>query len=202
MSSLLEMDWGPEAEATKRAFLQRWKNDIKANGDGKLLAAAGDNVFKYLFNAVTDVVNSKSWKGMYSGPGTQWAGAATTDVIAAALWSDGSRGCQESPLDSGPGCQWWPCVVLNSELALVPFYCPGLAYPRARPKWGAHRTRLWFVAWLAPHLVEATPLSPQVAPPPVAPQNFNTSTVTIEEVIEPPESEDEASTLSEWDLVD
>ena len=191
MSSLLEMDWGPEAEATKRAFLQRWKNDIKANGDGKLLAAAGDNVFKYLFNAVTDVVNSKSWKGMYSGPGTQWAGAATTDVIAAALWSDGSRGCQESPLDSGPGCQWWPCVVLNSELALVPFYCPGLAYPRARPKWAAHRSRLRFVAWL----------SPQVAPPPVASQNFNTSTVTIEEVIES-EPEDEASTDSEWDLVD
>ena len=92
-------------------------------------------------------------------------------------------------------------MVLNSELALVPFYCPGLAYPRARPKWGAHRTRLWFVAWLAPHLVEATSLSPQVAPPPVASQNFNTSTVTIEEVIES-EPEDEASTDSEWDLVD
>ena len=180
VASFPHMDWGLRASETKAAFYESWKHEIARNGDAQLLCASDHDVHMYLYNAVKDVMSTKSWKGLCSGPGTQWASAAPANTVAALLWSDGSRGSQESPLDEGSqaGCRWWPCVVVPSDQTQKAFYCPGLAWNRARPRWAAHQTRLRLVAWLAPGGAHDEPPTP----PPVAPPVFNTSTVTIEEL--------------------
>ena len=58
-------------------------------------------------------------------------------------WCDGcSRASQTAPLAlNDPGCRWWPCIVAIDSNDTIPFYCPALAWQRARP-WTIHRSRV------------------------------------------------------------
>ena len=61
------------------------------------------------------------------------------------IWASGkSEAAQCTPLDlDEPGC-WWPCLVslIPDHRGLLPFYCPALAWMKARP-WFAHPSRVW-----------------------------------------------------------
>ena len=48
---------------------------------------------------------------------------------------------QTAPLALNDSGRWWPCIVAIDSNDTIPFYCPALAWQRARP-WTIHRSRV------------------------------------------------------------
>jgi hypothetical protein len=80
----------------------------------------------------------------------QWYHAKNESVLNCVVWSNGtSEGAQCTPYSfaettRSSGFRWWPCIVLETTLALKGFYCPVLAVNDSRP-WYTHHSRLWYV---------------------------------------------------------
>ena len=72
-----------------------------------------------------------------------WA-AGPSNCVPAFVWADGSQ--QQQLTEYGTQqlteyAKWWPCIVLVCDGKVWPFYCPALAWQRARP-WGVHPSRV------------------------------------------------------------
>lgn len=74
------------------------------------------------------------------------SGLSMGTVERAVIWANGSsESSQCRPLSLNEiDSQWWPCVVcsLPDDRGCLPFYCPALAWQRARP-WYAHHSRVF-----------------------------------------------------------
>ena len=138
------MNWG---RADPIDFYARWRNEIR-NRDSLALAryAAGhdnpaEDVYRYLAMRVWELVNEIRRIGEAG-----WSFRQQNVVLPCLVWADGGRGSQMTPYRGAqPYEQWWPCVVVPIPEAtkgqLLPFYCPALAWARARP-WHVHLSRL------------------------------------------------------------
>lgn len=168
---LRPMDWGADEAGAKASFLAKFSQMIKMNDPTNWQLTCG-NPYDYIMHKLTVILRTKPKIGKW---GWLFRTAAHVDFQHAAVWSDGTKGSQISPMGTHalPYEQWWPCVVLPSaeSLELVPFICPALAWQDARP-WGAHVSRIRIVDFFAPQ---------QPPPPPAA---VFASSVNIEEIFD------------------
>ena len=172
MAVIRPMQWG---ESNASAFLSQWNSEISLR-DGAMLAKCGNDVYAYLTEKLFLVLNTVKSPGQ---AGWAFIMAKRSDLIHCLVWADGTK-AQASPLGTPvPGERWWPCVVIQSSTALLPFYCPALAWSHSRP-WEVHSSRIRTVHPDIPPPMP-TPTDAEVA---ATPDPFTTSTVTIEEVDE------------------
>ena len=135
------MDWGADGRS-RRHFFKQWEKTIQEM-DGAVFRQSGYNIYKYLMEKLSHVLNTKRSIGM---SGWAFAQARATDYVAGVVWADGSH-AQLSPLiQPRAGEQWWPCIFLNDPFSLAcpsqrAFYCPALAWMDARP-WTVHEDRV------------------------------------------------------------
>ena len=138
------MYWG---RADPIDFYARWRNEIRSR-DSLALAryvAGHDNpaedVYRYLAMRVWELVYEIRRIGEAG-----WSFREHSAVVPCLVWADGGRGSQMTPYRGAqPYEQWWPCIVVPIPEAtkgqLLPFYCPALAWARARP-WLVHHSRV------------------------------------------------------------
>ena len=110
--------------------------------DPVCFARARHDIFVYLLDKVTQVVNEKRSIGQ---AGYAFLGARS--VCKGLVWSAGGKD-QETPLQEPQSDErWWPIILVDLPGNFVAVYCPGLAWQNARP-WVAHRdrVRLWLDA--------------------------------------------------------
>jgi hypothetical protein len=132
---------------TTLTFVRRWQLEMARN-DPVAWPSAGGDLRSYLIQRVFEVVNQASKIG---SAGWEFRAALATDCVLGAVWADGVSSSSQSQALSVAGCQpgghreqWWPCLVLQKPgdtRGVLPFYCPALAWQRARP-WTVHVSRV------------------------------------------------------------
>ena len=115
LRAIRTMDWGADGR-TRRHFFEQWEKEIRKM-DETFFRQSGYNIYKYLMEKLSHVLNTKRSIGM---SGWAFAQARATEYVAGVVWADGSH-AQLSPLiQPRAGEQWWPCIFLNvSFLACV-----------------------------------------------------------------------------------
>jgi len=149
-SNLTPMKWGPDPQ-TQTDFFLEWRSQIVRNDP----LVFNQDVYTYLRNKVTEVVNTKQ---NIKQPGWSFRATNSSDYVHCVVWADGTRN-QERPLTFPvrPDEQWWPCIAIVDYPfpALVPFYCPALAWMDARP-WLVHTSRIRRVETPGPTIEEVS----------------------------------------------
>jgi len=133
-----QMYWG---EASREQFLAGWRRRIAFNDPTWGGHDPHEYLVETLFKVVYQVKKPGQWayKFMAAGP----AGCKKCFVFA-----DGSQAQQLTPFTETEQTifdwnRWWPCIVVyDPDSDTWAFYCPALAWMRARP-WGVHWTRVF-----------------------------------------------------------
>lgn len=146
-----QMNWG--TPDTRRDFYEEWKNTLDRM-DGEIFKLCNADIYKYLVTKVKTVVSTKRRIG---GSGWAFSEAQDSDFAYGVVWADGTHG-QEQPMQYPTSAdeRWWPCVWLREPLphtALLPFYCPALAWSDARP-WRVHPNRVRIIETTGPTFEE------------------------------------------------
>ena len=135
------MIWG--CAQIREDFEQDWVQRIDAN-DAVRFRHADRDVWLYLIQQLAAVIQRGNKIGRAAW---LFSSRKVGDFHCGYVWAHGGRE-QEEELPSGSaadimaaGSQWWPVVWVFIGGVLVPVYCPGLAWQRARP-WFAHCSRL------------------------------------------------------------
>ena len=132
------MEWGPDPR-THAMFLAVWAQRIAAQ-DPAFATQTGGDVHEYLvqklFYTLKTIRCPRQW-------GWKFMNAGASQCVCCFVYADGSP-TQLLPLGESRSAQecWWPCLVIWEENeAVLPFYCPALAWANARP-WGVHVSRV------------------------------------------------------------
>ena len=133
------MDWGPDPR-TPTMFMAEWARRIAAQDRAFAAQTGGDGPHEYLvqklFYTLKTVRGPRQW-------GWKFLNAGASQCVCCFVYADGSP-TQLLPLGESRSAQecWWPCLVIREECeAVLPFYCPALAWANARP-WGVHVSRV------------------------------------------------------------
>ena len=133
-------------------FLRAWETEIWNHDRGNFQDHGSHeaNVYRYIDRRLRWVLGNVRRRGQAG-----WWFVVTADDGCwtwAIIWTDaGSSQRQATPVeDSIGGERWWPAIVADIPgLAILPVYCPGLAWQSARP-WFVHRSRVQFLPQDAP----------------------------------------------------
>ena len=134
------VEWSRE---TLDNWVRGWERTI-ARQDALQFQKCGSKIDKYLDEAVFLTYKMRS-----VGPaGWQFRLASANDRILCAIWADAQSSARQSTsLHVVTGNEtWWPALVIDTGEEIVPVYCPGLAWQRARPLFvqrsrGFHRSK-------------------------------------------------------------
>ena len=152
------MTWG--SDQARIAFESEWMKRIDQE-DLSAFRSCKREIYLYLVAQLGQRLRTTSRIGQ---AGWRFHGKRVKDVHYGCLWGHGGKE-QEAPLDESNvhdaelgGSSWWPIIWVEPEheddpmgvesgvdiatiQVLVPVYCPGLAWQRARP-WWAHVSRI------------------------------------------------------------
>ena len=129
-------------KSTHEAFLRKWEGQIMVN-DPDWFERAGKNVDLYLRLRLRNMLETTRQVGQAG-----WTFDSHDACIFAFMYADASS-CETQCIPytgivTGRE-SWWPVIVVDVPGELVPVYCPGLAWQKARP-WWVHRSRVFIVA--------------------------------------------------------
>jgi hypothetical protein len=159
------MHWGDSDPA---GFFKNWENEIakmdptwhtiiqdRRGGADLVDHVFPNNVYRYLFAKIMNVVNTKKKIGEIAWA---FAQAEPSDYVCGLVWADGTPE-QSSPMTAPRAYErWWPCIFLKDAYDLAkpfqrPFYCPALAWNGSRP-WPVHISRVRYVETPGPIIEE------------------------------------------------
>ena len=146
--------WNADEKAT---FVKR-NTDWCLDADPEGMRKCNNDIWLYLREKLEQRLKSKARKGN-GAAAWEWVrffGDPTTKPFCCAMYTEAGWGesFQMKPLAkpgvyNEPECTWWPCLAVPPAATCstpdkVATYCPGLAFPNARP-WYAHNDR---IIWL------------------------------------------------------
>ena len=132
------MEW--HCETCRDVFLQDWENQARSMDPAGYTGCR--SVHEWMFQRM--FIMCQNPPRHFGTIGWAWYNAIHSGQwIGGYAWCDGcSCASQTAPLAlNDPGCRWWPCIVAIDSNDTIPFYCPALAWQRARP-WTIHRSRV------------------------------------------------------------
>ena len=139
--SIRQVKWSVES---KTSFLAQWSERIRREDLAGWEECGGD---VYMFMIMK--LQRRLAGGRLGQAGWSMHAALMSDQIRhGVIWADGYSESSQTSLrqSNGVGETWWPALIQVApgppSVALVPMYCPALAWQNARP-WWANPDRLW-----------------------------------------------------------